>query len=94
MEQISLITKEDDERKNVIDDVDSRQLKSLIERIEKLEEDKREILADIRDVFAEAKAVGFDVKAMRAIIKLRKMSYDDRSEQEFLIEEYKKLCGL
>lgn len=94
MEQISLITKEDDERNNFIDDVDSRQLKSLIERIEHLEENKKDIQSDIRDIFAEAKSVGFDVKAMKTVIKLRKMNQADRDEQEFLIEEYKKLCGL
>ena len=59
-------------------------LRSLIERIEKLEEDKKEISTDIREVFAEAKSAGFDVKIMRAILKLRKMNAADRDEQEFL----------
>ena len=48
-------------------------LRSLIERIEKLEEDKKEVMTDIREVYAEAKSAGFDVKTMKAIIKLRKM---------------------
>ena len=69
-------------------------LRSLVERVERLEEDKAEISSDIRDVFAEAKAVGYDVKAMRAVIKLRKMNAADRDEQEFLLEEYKRLCGM
>ena len=69
-------------------------LRSFIERIERLEEEKSGIAADIRDVFAEAKAFGYDIKAMRAVLKLRKMDAADRDEQDFLIEEYKRLCGL
>lgn len=65
-------------------------LRSLIERIERLEEDKEAIQSDIRDIFAEAKSTGFDVKIMRAIIKLRKMNAADRDEQEFLLETYRK----
>ncbi len=69
-------------------------LRSLIERIEKLEEDKKEISTDIREVFAEAKSAGFDVKIMRAILKLRKMNAADRNEQEFLLETYRKALDL
>ncbi len=69
-------------------------LRSLIERIEKLEEDKKEISTDIREVFAEAKSAGFDVKIMRAILKLRKMDAADRDEQEFLLETYRKALDL
>jgi uncharacterized protein (UPF0335 family) len=94
MEQMSLVTKEDDDRNNIVGGVDCNRLLSIIERVEKLEEDRKCISDDIRDVFAEAKAWGFDVKTMKAIIKLRKMDSDTRNEQEFLIEEYKKLCGL
>lgn len=65
-------------------------LRSLIERIERLEEEKKGISSDIRDIFAEAKSAGFDVKIMRQIIKLRKMSAEDRDNQEYLIELYKK----
>ncbi|KZY21826.1 hypothetical protein A3726_29635, partial [Erythrobacter sp. HI0037] len=57
-------------------------LRLLIERIERLEEEKKGIADDIRDVYAEAKAVGYDVKIMRQIIRLRKMKPDERSEQE------------
>lgn len=64
-------------------------LKSLIERIERLEEEKKGIASDIRDIFAEAKGAGFDVKAMRQILKLRKMNAADRDEQEQLIEVYR-----
>ena len=65
-------------------------LRSLIERIEKLEVDKKEISTDIREVFSEAKSAGFDVKIMRDILKLRKMNAADRDEQEYLLETYRK----
>lgn len=65
-------------------------LRSLIERIERLEEEKTAIGSDVRDIFAEAKSAGFDVKIMRTIIKLRKMNAADRDEQEFLLETYRK----
>lgn len=74
--------------------VDSSRLRSLIERIERLEEEKKEIGNDIRDIFAEAKAVGFDTKIMRAVLKLRKMNAADRDEQECLLEAYKKSLGM
>lgn len=69
-------------------------LRSLIERIEKLEEDKKEIATDIREVFAEAKSAGFDVKVMQAILKLRKMNAADRDEQEFLLDTYRKALDM
>ena len=69
-------------------------LRSLIERIERLEEEKKALSGDIRDVFAEAKSAGFDVKIMRAILKLRKMNAADRDEQEFLLDTYRKARDL
>lgn len=73
--------------------LEENRLRSFIERIEHLEEEKSGIAADIRDVYAEAKAVGYDTKIMRAIIKLRKMDAADRQEQDYLLEAYKKaLC--
>ena len=69
-------------------------LRSLIERIEKLEEDKKQISSDIREVFTEAKSAGFDVKIMRAILKLRKMNAADRDEQEFLLDTYRKALDM
>jgi uncharacterized protein (UPF0335 family) len=69
-------------------------LRSLIERVEHLEEEKKELNADIRDIFAEAKSAGFDVKAMRAVIKLRKMNVADRDEQEALVEIYRKVLDI
>lgn len=69
-------------------------LRSLVERIERLEEGKKAIGSDIRDIFAEAKSAGFDVKIMRAVIKLRKMNAADRDEQEFLLETYRKALDI
>ena len=69
-------------------------LRSLIERIERLEEEKAALGSDIRDIYAEAKSAGFDVKIMRAVIKLRKMNAADRDEQESLLETYKKALDI
>lgn len=69
-------------------------LRYLIERIERLEEEKKEIQNDIRDIFAEAKSAGFDVKIMREILKLRKQNAADRDEQDYLIETYRKALDL
>ncbi len=70
------------------------QLKSFIERIERLEEEKAALAADIREVYAEAKGTGFEPKAMRQIVRLRKMDSDDRQEQESLLEIYKSALGM
>ncbi len=69
-------------------------LRSLVERIERLEEEKAALGSDIRDVYAEAKSAGFDVKIMRAVIKLRKMNAADRDEQEFLLDTYRKALDI
>lgn len=69
-------------------------LRLLIERIERLEEEKKGIADDIRDVYMEAKAVGYDPKIMRQIVRLRKMKPDDRSEQDMLLETYKAALGM
>ncbi|MBC6404649.1 MAG: DUF2312 domain-containing protein [Rhodospirillales bacterium] len=69
-------------------------LKSFVERIERLEEEKAALAADIRDVFAEAKGAGFDTKIMRQILKLRKLEQDDRQEQEHLLDLYKRALGM
>lgn len=79
---------------NEVGGIDSTRLNSLIERIERLEEEKKGIQSDIRDIFAEAKGVGFDIKIMKAIIKLRKMNQADRDEQEFLLETYRKALNV
>lgn len=74
--------------------VSSDQLNQYISRIERLEEEKTELAADIRDVYAEAKGNGFDPKIMRQIIKLRKMEAHERDEQEALLDTYKAALGM
>jgi uncharacterized protein (UPF0335 family) len=69
-------------------------LKSLIERIERLEEEKRTLSADIKEVYAEAKGTGFDTKIMRQIIRIRRMDKDDVDEQETLLDIYKRALGM
>ena len=69
-------------------------LKSLIERVERLEEEKRALAEDIKEVYAEAKGVGFDVKIMRQIVKIRKMDQDELDEQETLLDVYKRALGM
>ena len=70
------------------------QLKSIIERIERLEEEKKTISDDIRDVYAESKGNGFDVKALRAIVRLRKQDPNERQEQETILETYMQALGM
>lgn len=74
--------------------VSAEQLRLFIERIERLNEEKQGIADDIKDVFAEAKGQGYDVKTMRSIIKLRAMERDARMEQEALLDTYKAALGL
>jgi uncharacterized protein (UPF0335 family) len=69
-------------------------LKSIVERIERLEADKADIASDIKDVYAESKGNGFDVKALRTIIRLRKQSPDDVAAQEAVLETYKTALGM
>ena len=74
--------------------VSAEQLKLFIERIETLEEEKRGIADDIKDTYAEAKSNGYDVKTMRAIVRLRKMDSNARQEMEALLDTYKAALGL
>lgn len=75
-------------------DATDDRLRLLIERIERLEEEKKGIADDIRDVYSEAKAVGYDPKIMREVVRLRKMKPDDRSEQELVLETYLAALGM
>ena len=75
---------------NVTDD----RLRLLIERVERLEEEKAGIADDIKDVFLEAKAVGYDAKIMKQVIRLRKMQPDDRREMETILDLYKSALGM
>lgn len=70
------------------------QLKSFIERIERLEEEKAGLTSDIKDVHAEAKGTGFDTKALRKIISLRKMDHAERQEGEAILELYMQALGM
>jgi len=70
------------------------QLKALVERIERLEEEKAGLSEDIRDVYAEAKATGFDTKIMRQVIRLRRMEKEDRREQQQLLTLYGDALGI
>lgn len=70
------------------------QLKSIIERVERLEEEKKAIGDDIKDVYAEAKANGFDTKVLRKIVSLRKQDRDQRMEEEAILELYKQALGM
>ena len=74
--------------------VSDEQLRLFIERIERLEEEKKGIADDIRDVYLESKSQGYDPKIMRQIVRLRKMKPDDRSEQDMILETYKAALGM
>jgi uncharacterized protein (UPF0335 family) len=80
--------------KNRVGGIAVDQLKSIIARVEKLEEEKTSIAADIRDVFAEAKGNGFDVKAIRDILKIRKMDAQELEEQETIFDTYRRALGM
>lgn len=69
-------------------------LESFIQRIERLEEEKAALAADVREVYSEAKGAGFDVKIMRQLIRLRKMDNADRQEQEEILEVYKRALNM
>lgn len=74
--------------------ISADRLKSFIERIEKLNEELKAISGDVKDVYSEAKGVGYDVKTMRSIVKLREMDASDRAEAETLLDVYKNALGL
>ena len=74
--------------------VAGEQLKSFIERIERLEEEKRALSGDIKEVYAEARGTGFEPKIMRQIIKLRKMDKEEVDEEESLLDLYKRALGM
>lgn len=70
------------------------QLRSIVERIERLEEEKKSIADDIKDVYAEAKGNGFDVTALRTIVRMRKQDADKRQERETILETYMQALGM
>ena len=79
---------------NDVAGVAGERLRSFIERIERLEEEKATLSEDIKEVYSEAKGTGFDVKIMRQIIRLRKMESGDRSEMEEILDVYKRALGM
>lgn len=74
--------------------VEGEQLRTLIERIERLEADKEALTSDIRDIYTQAKAAGFSVKVVRQLVRLRKMDKEERDEQEALLEVYRQAIGM
>jgi uncharacterized protein (UPF0335 family) len=76
------------------DIIQADQLRLLIERIERLEEEKKEKADDIKDVYGEGKALGYDAKIMRQIVRLRKMETHDRQEMEAILDTYRAALGL
>jgi uncharacterized protein (UPF0335 family) len=76
------------------DNISAEQLRLFIERIERLEEEKKAFADDIKDVYAEAKSTGFDAKTMRTIVRLRKMEKHHRDEADMLLETYRNALGL
>ena len=91
---MSELLKDGDAKNNIVGGIDTKRLTSLLERISRLEDEKKAIGADITDIFAEAKSAGFDCKIMRTILKLRKMNAADRDEQEYLLETYRKALDI
>ncbi len=77
-----------------MENITAQELKNYVERIEKLEQEKKDIQDHIRDVYARVAAEGFDVKIIRQIIRLRKMDDEDREEQETLLDIYKRALGM
>ena len=76
------------------EEVNAGHLRAFIERIERLEEEKKALSDDIRDVYAEAKGNGFDVKALRVVVRLRKQDINERKEQEAILETYLHALGM
>ena len=74
--------------------ISADRLKSFVERIEKLEEERRAIGGDVKDVYSEAKGVGYDVKTIRKIVSMRRMDAADRAEEETLLDVYKHALGM
>ena len=75
-------------------EVDAGHLRSFIERVERLEEEKKALSADIKDVYGEAKAIGFDVKIMRKIVSIRRQDRDQRREEETVLDLYLAALGM
>ncbi len=90
----SAAEKEDDEKQKPATKFAKDQLKAFIERVERLEEEKKALSDDIRDVYAEAKGNGFDTKALRTIVRMRKMDTTERQEQQAILDTYLHALGM
>ena len=75
-------------------EIGAERLRSFIERVERLEEDRSNLNADIREVYSEAKSAGYDARTMRQIVRLRKLEPNERQEQEHLLEVYRNAVGI
>jgi uncharacterized protein (UPF0335 family) len=82
------------EEKNTVENVAAAELRQFIERIERLEEEKQTIADDIKDVMGEAKGRGYDTKAIRTILRLRKKDKDERMEEEAILQTYMAALGM
>lgn len=90
----SAAEKNDDEKEKPATRFAKDQLKAFIERVERLEEEKKALSDDIRDVYAEAKGNGFDTKALRTIVRMRKMDTAERQEQQAILDTYLHALGM
>ena len=79
---------------NVVNGIDGYRLLSYIERIERIEEEKKALQNDIKEIYDEAKSANFDVKAIKTLLKIRKKDDQERQEEEFILEEYRKAIGI
>ena len=77
-----------------VGDVSTDRLRSFVDRIERLEEEKQALAADIREVYSEARGAGFDVKVMRQLIRIRKMDKDDRAQMEEILHVYERALDM
>lgn len=93
MANVAPINKNQDDEQDV-GGIAGKRLKAFIERVERLEQEKSELADDIKDVYAEAKGVGFDTKTIRKLVRLRKMDAEKRREEDELLELYKTAIGL
>lgn len=83
-----------DQREKVTGSISAEHLKNVVSKIERLEEEKNNIMEDIREVYGEAKSSGFDAKIIRKIIKLRKMDIEKLQEEEYLLDLYRNAVGI
>lgn len=93
MANAAALNQNDDDTQDV-GGVAGKRLKSFLDRIERLEEEKKALADDIKDIYAEAKGVGFDPKIMRKVLRLQKMETEKRREEEELLELYKSAIGM